>query len=145
MTSVFPSKYRVSMDPLPETAYVKGMELDGVPISDATFDIFGGTAPHLKISLGMDGAIISGRVLDKDGEESAEHTTVVLLADPKAKAEWPSWNDGRFTFHGIRPGKYRLIAVLRNGDFNPEAAFAKGEDIEVKAGDRIVKDVTYAK
>jgi hypothetical protein len=42
---------------------------------------------------------------------------------------------------GIRPGKYRLIAVPDSDDFDTGKLFEAAEEIEVRPGERITKDL----
>jgi hypothetical protein len=83
--------------------------------------------------------------LDESGEEVADRPAVALLAGPRAQPAWALWQEEKFTFKGIRPGKYRLITVERVDQFDQAKLFAQAAEIEVKPGDRIAKDLTYAK
>jgi hypothetical protein len=61
-------------------------------------------------------------------------------------------HDGKFSFQGIRPGKYRLLAMSWtdlqpyhrtnvNEDEVMQRLFEAGEEIELKPGDHISKDI----
>jgi hypothetical protein len=60
--------------------------------------------------------------------------------------------DGKYSFKAIRPGKYRLLAIdiaqmmqVVSGDGNNDETmqqlFDAGEEIEIKEGDRVSKDI----
>ena len=53
--------------------------------------------------------------------------------------------EAKFSFDGLRPGKYRLFAVdprFFSGSLESfRALFPKGEEIEIREGDRLIKDV----
>src|ERR1019366_7729038 len=83
--NVAPGKYRVKVESLAENAYVKVLEIDGVAaakgVADLSQAILGASA---KVTLGSNGAQISGRVLDSDGEPIENSMLMVFLAsDPE--------------------------------------------------------------
>jgi hypothetical protein len=58
--------------------------------------------------------------------------------------------DGKYTIHGISPGKYRLFAVEESqyepdGSGVPEAMAAKAPGIEIVEGSRVTKDLKITK
>jgi len=154
LRNVRPGRYNVAVDPLPDTAYFKTVTLDGTVIAGFTIELTGGArVPYVKIILALDGAVISGRVLDGDGEVVAQDwMTVYLLTEPTHSADAPrtSLQEGKFTFKGIPPGKYRLVVFNPAQFYRDDAAaqeetfaklFAAAEEIEMHAGDRISKDL----
>jgi len=79
---------------------------------------------------------------------------VFLGIDPKEMDEENTvrTSDGKFSFKGLRPGKYRLVALdvaemtqVDSGDGtndeNMQRMLDAGEQIEVKEGDTISKDI----
>jgi hypothetical protein len=142
LANVWPDRFFVSVDPLPDTAYVKSMELDGEAVTDSRIEVWGGHVPRLKITVALDGASISGKISARDGEEPAG-AAVLLFASPKeVNLAYPG--EDNYIFKGVRPGKYRLIAAQVDDDTDKEKLFAAAEEIEVRPGDRITKDLTYA-
>ena len=155
ITSVPPGKFKPVVEPMPENAYVKEVSLDGKPAADAVLDLSQGAGgSRVKITVSRAGGQISGRILGKDGEPSASLLEVFLASDPKqiddnnAKRD----SDGKYSFSSIRPGKYRVFAidvvellpVLEGSDQTgfTKQFFDASEEIEIKEGDRIVKDIT---
>src|ERR1035438_8312241 len=102
------------------------------------------------------GAQISGRVLDSDGEPIENSVLMIFLAsDPDdilrtGGTTEHAGPDGKYSIKGVAPGKYRLFAVDRfqmprgvwaDAGLEFKKLFERGEEIEVKEGDRIVKDL----
>ena len=91
--------------------------------------------------MGLDGAMISGKVVDKEGKPS-QGVKVYLMADSKEIRVAVSTEDGTYALKGIRPGKYRLVMAEAGEGAKLEQA---GEEIELHPGDRITKDFTDGK
>jgi hypothetical protein len=150
--------FRVKVEPLAENAYLKALEIDGVAVTNGIADLSkvvrGASA---KVTLGSNGAQISGRVLDSNDELLQNSMRMIFLAsDPD---DFPQIGgvpehagpDGKYILKGVAPGKYRLFAAdpfQMSGVDSAEAGlemfkklFARGEEIEFKEGDRIVKDL----
>jgi len=148
--NVAPAKYRVRVEPLPENGFVKSVDVDGAVSAEATVDFSMGRTSRIKVTASRNGAQISGTVLDENGEPMLTPLAMVMLVqDPKdfqdvsTKSVTP---DGKYTFNGVRPGKYRLLAVdnFRNVNDTLETLrklAARGAEIEFKEGDRIHKDL----
>jgi len=149
--NVAPAKFRVRVEPLPENAYVKTVDVDGAAQADGTVDFSAVRPSRIKVTVSRNGAQISGTVLDEKGERLLTPMAMVLLVqDPKDLQMEPAnrvMPDGKYTLHGVRPGKYRLFAVdfIRMvGDDTMETLrklAERGEEIEIKEGDRIGKDL----
>jgi hypothetical protein len=152
IANVWPGKFRLIVNPLPETAYVRTVELDGAVAADGVIEVTGEGIPRLKITVGLDGALVFGKVLDKDGEPAGS-VGIFLLADPKEikGAVGGDVEDGKYSFKGVRPGKYRLFALdyahlpddtdLARFEEAMQKLFAAAEEFEVRPGDRIAKDL----
>jgi len=153
LTGASPGKYSVEIDPLPQNGYVESMTLDGAKISGGSLDLTHGVrVSKLKIAVTIGGEI-TGAVLNKDGQRAANSLVVVALAPAEDEYEIDSRSMGRvddngvYTFHGVAPGKYRLVALdLFSGSqiTSPDDAkrfVQRGELIEVKPGERITKDI----
>jgi hypothetical protein len=143
MMNVWPGTFRVAVDPFPENAYLKSVELDGAVADDGAIELYGDHVPHLKIAMGLDGAMISGKVVDKDGRPR-QGVRIYLTADSKEIAKAASTEEeGAYVLKGIRPGKYRLFTLHSGENFAAKSDGA--EEIELRPGDRITKDFTDGK
>ena len=156
IANVWPGRFHLLVEPLPPAAYVKTVELDGATVADGLLELSGTGTPRVKITVALDGAVLSGKVLDKDGEPvSGPLVSVFLLADPKhiQDGKETRLEDGKYSLQGIRPGKYRLFAFDSSGlpdDFDAlwreraqaiESRFAAAEEIEIRSGDRVARDL----
>jgi hypothetical protein len=154
-SGLLPGKFRVHVDPLPENAYFKAIQRDGAGVADRMLDLSrGGRVASLTITVGRNGGQISGAVLDKDGEPLANGLAIVYLQQAPTETSQEHMArvtpEGKYSFKSIRPGTYRLFVVdpLRSGMADGSEAldklFAAGEEIEIKEGDRIAKDMKLA-
>ncbi|HUA59995.1 MAG TPA: carboxypeptidase-like regulatory domain-containing protein [Verrucomicrobiae bacterium] len=157
VAAILPGRYRVRVEPMPDGAFVRSMTLDGAAVEDAGLDFaHGGSASRLKIVLSRSAGELSGRVLDHNGAPLASPLAAVLLWKDAAQVK-PDFNmvaDSRYVLKGLRPGKYRLLAVDAYDFTNLAGAgdqdeFAKAlrtaaEEIEVAESARIVKDLKVA-
>src|SRR5262249_1259032 len=144
-------KYRVTVEDLPENAYVKSLDADGTAIAGNVYEIAEGSrGGRIKVIASRGGAQISGRGLDSEGTRLLTPLAVVMLLregddDDSRPAEVGA--DAKYTIKGIRPGKYYLLAVNPfDMDFLNEQEWLKslrgrGEELEIKEGDRITRDV----
>ena len=149
---IFPGRYRIDVKPLPENGYVHTVDLNGAASSALEVDLSrGAQGSRLKITLAHDAAQISGSVVDKDGGVLASAPALVILtADREHIVPNPDGivkEGGKYSLKNIRPGKYWLFAIdaFRSGASNNEEDFkriaAAAEEIEIKPGDKITKDI----
>jgi protocatechuate 3,4-dioxygenase beta subunit len=150
-----PGKFKALVEPMPENGYLKEVTLDGKAVPDEVLDFTQGVGgSRLKITVSRNGAQISGNVLGKDGEPLIGLVMVLFGTDAKHLNDenQPMVRDGKYSFKGVRPGKYRIVAVdlaemmpLFTGDGDNDKMmqqlFDLGEEIEAKDGDRIAKDL----
>jgi hypothetical protein len=155
ITGIAPGKFKAVVEPMPENGYLKEIALDGKTVPDEVLDFTQGVGgARLKITVSRSGGQISGKVLGKDGDPAIGLVMVLFGTDAKHlnDGNQPMVRDGKFSFKGVRPGKYRIVAVdmaemmpLFSGDGDNEKMmqqlFDAGEEIEVKEGDRINKDI----
>jgi hypothetical protein len=92
-------------------------------------------------------------VLGKDGAPLEGIVQVVLQNSPQSQDDEGTVRatDGKYSFQRIRPGKYRLyaldileVASMFSGGSEEETMklfFEAAEEIEIKEGDRITKDI----
>jgi len=146
---VFPGEYRVNVVPLPENAYLKSVNLDGAEVANATLRLSRGiSGAKLSIKVSLNGAQLTGRVLDGDGQPLLTPALFAFAASVD-DIQWEHLKEVRpgdsFTFNGVRPGTYRLLAIslpsMQDDIGAFRAMFSKGVEIEIHEGDRIVKDI----
>jgi hypothetical protein len=149
---VFPGEYHVNVVPLPENAYLKSVNLDGAEMASGTLRLSRGiSGAKLSIKVSLNGGQLTGRILGADGQP-ASTLGLVALAASADEIQWERLKEvhagENFTFSGVRPGKYRLLAVASPAMPDDIAAFRamflKGTEIEIHEGDRIVKDIQSA-
>jgi hypothetical protein len=148
--------FRVRVDPMPENAYLQSVMVDGAAAPDMVVDLsHGARGVHLKVTVDRNGAEISGALVDKDGEPEANPLAMVFLVqDAKlllSNGAVVRATGGKFDFKGNRPGKYRIGAIdalqIMSANGGPpdqeilDKLFASGEEIELKPGDRVVKNL----
>ncbi len=145
IAGVPPLKFKPVVEPMPENGYLKEVALDGNAMPGEILDFTQGVSgSKLKIAVSRNGGRVSGRVLDKDGETAMGLMMVFLGIDPKQIDEKNAvrTSDGKFSFKGLRPGKYRLVALdVAEMTQDMEGILDAGEEIEVKEGDTISKDI----
>ena len=148
-TDIHFGRFRVEVDPLPENAFIQSVTLDGKPAPDSILDFSRGVSgSRLRVTLSL-GAQISGKVLGRDGEPSVSPVAQVLLwKDEKQLAGADRVVDSAYRIQALRPGKYRLAAfdpletgAPDNWEEAMKAFKAVAQEIEVKEGDRLVKDL----
>jgi hypothetical protein len=158
--NVAPGRFVPVVEPLPENAYIQSVTLDNTPAADNVLDFSRGVkGSRIKITVSRNGSQVSGTVLDKDGQPLLSPLVMICLAsDPTQLREMQPDNqhraiEGKYIIKAIRPGKYRLFAidVLTLASADPDANsdddelmkmwFNSAEEIEIKPGDRIVKDL----
>src|ERR1035437_9999266 len=156
IAGIVPGKYRVKVEPLPENAYVKTLEIDGAAVTNGMADLSKvARVASVKLVVGSNGAQISGRVLDANGERMQTNVVMIFLArDPDdiqqvGNGTAQATPDGKYTVKAVVPGKYRLFALdvfqmssvaASNNPDNFKKLFERGEEIEFKEGDGITKD-----
>lgn len=158
IANIVPGKYRVKVEPLPENAYVKVLEIDGVAVTNGMADLSKvARGASAKVTIGSNGAQISGRVLDSNGERMPTNVVMIFLArdgediPPIGNGTAQATPDGKYTIKAVVPGKYRLFGLdafqisgsSSSGDAMDmiKKLFERGEEIEFKEGDRITKDL----
>jgi hypothetical protein len=154
ITGISPGKYRVRVEPLPDTAYVKTVEVDGLPAPDNFVDLTAAVkAVSANILIGRNGVQVSGRVLSSTGEPM--QTNVVLIYLIKEFVEILALNngttqpapDGKYTLKSFAPGKYKLFAIDAFQIAGTSAIdilkdmFERAEEVEFHEGDKITKDL----
>jgi protocatechuate 3,4-dioxygenase beta subunit len=116
-------EYRVGIGWLPKDLYIKDARLDGGDVLNTTrrFDNSG----KLEILLSSDGGRVAGTVTKKDLQLAPGAQVFLVPSEDRGRDDLlktvAADQNGRFTFSGVAPGNYRLLAVE---DFEPNAHLA---------------------
>jgi hypothetical protein len=142
INQVFPGKFRVRVLPMPENAYVKSVKLDDTEAPDGILDLSRGVeGARIKVTISRNGGRLEGSVLGDSPAVVVLAATMEAIDDTNPQIVEPG---AKFKYTGLRPGKYRLIAIGGReftGDESIKALFPKAPEIEIREGDRITKDV----
>jgi protocatechuate 3,4-dioxygenase beta subunit len=148
ISGLFPGRYRVEVSPLPGNSYVREVRLDGALVKDVLDLSSGVRGSSLKVVVSADGGELSGAVQSSDGGRLTNtEASVYLTADPnqiRAEEMTELAPDGTYSFHGIRPGKYRIFAIResQDGGFRElQSIAAKAQELEIKPGASLKKDL----
>jgi Carboxypeptidase regulatory-like domain len=154
ISNVFANRYRLVVEPLPENGFVKAVWLNGTLVPDGILDFSNGAdGAQLKVALSANGGRISGRVGSDTQTTLGLFNYVVLFRDGP---DVPSRDQLRFSnvgedagysFHGLPPGKYRLLAFPRGSGELRDAVTryaARAELVEIKEGDSVSRNLNIA-
>jgi hypothetical protein len=146
------ARYALSLNGLPENAYVSDVQQNGRSIFDNGLLLEGQPNP-VQILVNRGGGTVSGRVRTPRG--STQDITVVLVPPPGRRNNAALFRtasmeeDGAFTIRGVAPGTYTLVFLENrpsgepwlNADFMAKYE-GRARAIEVKAGSAIQLDFT---
>jgi hypothetical protein len=149
---VFPGTFRVRVLPMPENGFVKSVKLDNVETNDDVLDLSRGVGgAGMKVTVSRNGGQVEGPVLGEDGEALHIPFVYVFFATAPEEIDFDRLNPveagAKFKFSGLRPGKYRLMAIDPRqfdgviGSVGIRTMFSKAQEVEIREGDRITKDV----
>lgn len=150
---LFPEKLHVAVMPLPENAYIKSVRIGTAEAQDGLIDLSRGVAgASLNITVSRNGGRVEGSVIGDDGKPSPSPFTLVILAASGAAIDdsnvRPTQGGEKFTYSGLRPGKYRLVALdpqqFMGGRGSPEtlkALVATAPEFEIHENDRLTRDI----
>jgi hypothetical protein len=126
--SVVPGIWDINVSPLPEGAYIKSMRLGQQDVLTEDMELKTGTRAPLNIVLSMNGATVTGNVLEPSSAETPNASPssktprhdgrVMVLLAPEGKWEnvlsfyqlVASDSHGHYQFKSVTPGKYRVFA-----------------------------------
>jgi hypothetical protein len=152
LPNVLHGRYRVSVSPLPENAYIERVQLNGIPIPGVLIEIPYGLASVLDVEINLNGGEIHARLSGDFGEGAV--LAAVLLPDP-IPAEVGFYRrelvfgvvEGSFVTHGVPPGRYQLFVWdLQRPEGDPQLAElrqrpADAAPIDIEPGERSTVDV----
>ncbi len=109
--SVVPARYEVRVSGAPENVYVKSVRL-GTADADEALDLTAGVRGTLQVVLADASAQVDGSVRGGDGNALPGATVALIPASGQTSLfkEITTDQQGGFSFKGVRPGDYRVIA-----------------------------------
>jgi hypothetical protein len=114
IASLPPDRFRVSISPIPDGAYVKSVRLNTQEVVDKWVDLTSGLGGALEIVLAPNAAEISGVVRNKDGRPK-QAGVYAWLESAIGTDEPPQFaragKDGTFVLRNLPPGEYRIAAL----------------------------------
>ena len=135
---VLPDKYRVVVFPLSDV-YMRSIRYGNQEAKDGLIDLSGGVSGGLDVSLGSDGAALTGMVQDSK-QRPASGVTVVLVPEGSRRANPDLFKNaatdqtGAFSFKAIPPGEYKLFAWEAVEDYEwTDPAFLSRHESEGKS------------
>ena len=148
VTSVFPAKYRVRAESLPENAFIKSVSVDGTALPDTVVDFSGGVnGAKVKLTIGLNGASVEGTVSSENGKPACCAMVAVADSIEHVNDHMKSVQGGKtYRFTGLRPGKYRLIVSGPSQVYSTQTAeqlFGQAPEIELHEGDHVTRDVIF--
>ena len=142
-------RYRVNVSGIPSGSFLKSVSYGGRDALDSGVELASGAGEaSLQVVISGAAGAVDGTVNGDDDQPSAGGI-VTLIPDPP-RPEQTYWyqtasadQNGKFSFAGVRPGKYRVFAweeMEPGGQFDPD--FLKGHDgqgvaITVEENDRL--------
>lgn len=113
--NVAPGRYRLRVSGFPENAYLKAAVVESRDVLENGFEVPEGGLTGLAVTVGLQGGLVTGAVLDGDGQP-VPGATVVLVPAPERRRRTDLFRDvttdqyGRFLIEGVAPGEYKLFA-----------------------------------
>jgi 5-hydroxyisourate hydrolase-like protein (transthyretin family) len=120
IASVVPGLYRFASGGVGNGWYLDSAVIDGQDSLDVPFEVKPGSAPSGAVITFTDKqAQLSGTITNQRGQPAPEQTLILYPADERfwlpqsrrIRSTRPS-TDGQFTFAGIPPGDYKLVAMV---------------------------------
>ncbi len=144
LKNVQPVVCQVQVSNLPEGAYVKSIRLGNQDVGDAGIDLSGGASDGFQVTVSIAGAQVDG-VVQSGESKPASGATVVLVPESRRYSlfrEARTGEDGSFSFKGVAPGDYKLLAwedIETGAYYDPEFLKkyeGKAESLSLKPSDR---------
>jgi protocatechuate 3,4-dioxygenase beta subunit len=120
IASVVPGVYRLMAGGAGNGWFLESSMVDGQDSLDFPFEVKSGSVPTSAVVTFTDHqAQLTGRITNQRGEPAPEQTLIIYPADERLwapqsrriRSTRPA-TDGQFTFSGIPPGDYKLVALV---------------------------------
>ncbi|MBZ5602651.1 MAG: carboxypeptidase-like regulatory domain-containing protein [Acidobacteriia bacterium] len=109
--NVYPAKYRVNVNGIPDGAYVKSITFGGQDVTHSELDLTSGSGGAMQIVFSPNAADISGTVRSADGNAAARvQITVWRPGSPDPPRNMLSDTSGAFKMRSLAPGDYKVAA-----------------------------------
>lgn len=137
-----PGRFHVELG---EKAYVKSIRLGQTEIDGAILDLRHGAASGqlvLMLSTIMGG--VSGAVQNEEGTPTQAWLSLIpqeAIAENFSYSMIQSKADGTYSFDGVPPGKYKLLASEDPNGLNFPDDDEQAEEVEIHAGEKTTKDL----
>jgi protocatechuate 3,4-dioxygenase beta subunit len=113
IVSIAPGEFRLHVAGLPPDAYAKEARLGSADVLNGPLQFNGSAADVLEVVIGPNGGRIDGTAIDGGGAP-APNAFVVLMPVRRDRIDlfrsMSTDSGGRFTFRGIAPGEYAVVA-----------------------------------
>jgi hypothetical protein len=129
VTGMEPAPYSVSVGMLPPPLYVKSMRFNGRDV-DGAIDLAGSSAASLELVVSSGTASMSGVVSDSNGPVGRG---IFVFAAPSFHIASTD-EKGHFSFEGLPPGQYYVVAMDIPGMLPPEIILKVGTPVTVADG-----------
>uniref|UniRef100_Q028N6 Cna B domain protein n=1 Tax=Solibacter usitatus (strain Ellin6076) TaxID=234267 RepID=Q028N6_SOLUE len=157
ITNVGPSRYKLRVEPLAEGLYIKTVEIDGAASPADVIDLSNASkGVNASVLLGRNGVVVSGRVLDSNGERMPANLVMIylikefteILSGANSNGTAQAEPDGTYKLRAFAPGKYKLFAIdalrISGGPAVIDMLqdmFNRAEEVEFKEGEKVTRDL----
>ncbi len=140
LSQVTAGRYRVR--PSWRGVYVASMRMGTVAMEGWLLDLSHGVGGALTVRMSSATGALAGTVTDEKGP--AVGAQVLLTAGDMGEPKMvKAGAGGRYSFEGLAPGKYAVVAVRQEAGqgFAVEAYEGLTEGVEIRAGEKVVRDL----
>ena len=112
LKNIQPILCQVQVSNLPEGSYVKSIRLGNQDVGEEGIDLSRGASDGLQVTISMAGAQVDG-IVQSGESKPVSVATVVLVPESRRYSlfrEARTGEDGGFSFNGVTPGDYKLLA-----------------------------------
>jgi len=116
LENVTPSRYQMTVAPLPASMYVKSARFGGADVTRGEIDLSAGGGGRIDIVLSDKAARVNGVVVDDKGESQPAIAVCLFPQEPdlglinQGTRVFIADQNGQFQFQGLRPGTYYAVA-----------------------------------
>jgi len=138
---LIPAIYKVSVNGIPDGAYLKTIRFAGKDVADAKLDLASGVGGDVEMILSPKGAVIAG-VVHSAGGDPMPGVMVQIYQGDEVVHQLETDTNGAFRLNGLAPGDYRAIAweqieddLLGDADFRGRFD-AQSAQVKLAEGER---------